>query len=91
MTVIRGPEHPGYRHLNVTTKTIKRTSIFDLPLNLEVRCSWATGWQLVDQRSQEILAGEFAPEGLRLDVGYFVIVDTLSPAESPPAASGSAD
>ena len=65
-----------YHDLHITTATIPRTSIFDLPLGLEVTCTRVGGWKLF--RGKDQLAGEYDANGLRLDIGGVVIVDSLS-------------
>jgi len=88
---------PSYHDLHITTTSIERTSIFDLPYNLLVTCTRAGGWELWDHdRKAPAIAGSFkdpgplciaseyrgrADEGLRLDVAGHVIVDSLSTRE----------
>lgn len=97
---------PSYHDLHITTDTIPRTSIFNLPYGIEVYCTRVTGWQVRDHNQMvpppprlsnlppdpKLLGGEYDAEpegneegrpirgGLRLDVGGFVIVDSLGPA-----------
>jgi hypothetical protein len=77
----------SYHDLYITTALTPRTSIFDLPFNVMVRCTRATGWQLWGktqgdhQPELELIAGEYegGDKGLRLDVNGVVIVDSLLP------------
>jgi excisionase family DNA binding protein len=72
---------PSYHDLHVTTAEIPRTSIFSLPYGVEVSCNRVGGWSLWDTSAglanARQIAGEYG-DGLRLDVGGFVIVDSLS-------------
>lgn len=70
----------SYHNLYVTTATIKRSSLFDLPYGIEVTCLRTTGWRLWN--SGVLLAGEFdgPAEWLVLDVSGHVIVDSRAPA-----------
>lgn len=83
-----GPvDPPSYHDLFVETPTIPRTSIFNLPLNLEVSCMRTSGWQLwrrerTGHRTQ--LAGELHDVGLRLDVAGRVIVDSITRRSTNP-------
>lgn len=70
-------ESPSYHDLHITTAQIPRTSIFNLPYGLEVRCTRITGWQLWNMDRVQLLAGEFDSESwLVLDVAGHVIVDS---------------
>lgn len=76
-------DKPSYHDLHITTATIPRTSIFNLPYGIEVSCNRVTGWQAwhrTESGSDVVLAGEYEGEGkgLRLDVGGHVIVDSLA-------------
>lgn len=73
---------PTYHDLHITTATIPRTSIFNMPYGYEVICNRVAGWELVDLHSH-VLAGEYHDKGLRLDVGGHVIVDSLTPKVTP--------
>ena len=66
----------SYHDLHITTATIPRTSIFDLPYGTEVICNRVSGWSLA--RGDEQIAGEYDENGLRLDVAGHVIVDSLT-------------
>jgi hypothetical protein len=76
---------PSYHDLHVTTKDIKRVSIFDMPYGYEVTCTRVGGWQLWfkwgDAAARRV-AGEY-DEGLRLDVDGHVICDSLTPLPDP--------
>jgi len=65
-----------YHDLHITTATVPRTSIFDLPYGVEVYCNRVGGWSVV--RGDEQIAGEYDENGLRLDVAGHVIVDSLT-------------
>lgn len=67
-------ESPSYHDVYVTTKDIKRTSIFNLPFSIELTCTRVGGWRLWD--GEAVLAGEY-DKGLRVDVAGHVIVDSL--------------
>lgn len=68
---------PSYHDIFVTTETIKRTSIFNLPFRLMVTCTRTGGWELWN--GKQVMAGEFDTNGLRIDVSGVVIVDSLTP------------
>jgi hypothetical protein len=70
---------PSYHDLHITTATLERTSIFDLSYGLQVTCTRAGGWQLWNTwgGKEELLAGEYDGNGLRLDVGGNIIVDSM--------------
>lgn len=88
-------EAPSYHDLHITTASIPRTSIFNLPYGLEVTCTRTGGWQLWDMNQMQehalgsalprgkgrLLAGEYdgTEKGLRLDVAGHVICDSLTP------------
>jgi hypothetical protein len=65
----------SYHDLHITTTQIPRTSIFNLPYGLVVTCTRTGAWEL--WRGEQLLAGEFDDNGLRLDVAGHVIVDSL--------------
>jgi hypothetical protein len=72
---------PTYHDLHITTATIPRTSIFNLPYGLEAICNRVTGWRLYahhDAGDTELLAGEYdGPDTwLVLDVAGHVILDS---------------
>lgn len=75
----------SYHDLHITTETMDRTSICDLPFDVQVMCTRSGGWEIWrrpdEDGEQEVLAGEFSNDRLRLDVGGVVIVDTLTPQE----------
>jgi hypothetical protein len=73
----------SYHDLHITTATIKRTSIFNLPFNLTVMCSRIGGWELWDTSGGIVsnwvfLAGEYGGPNkwLVLDVDGVVIMDS---------------
>jgi len=76
---------PTYHDLHITTKDIKRTSIFNLPFNIQVICTRAGGWEVwdthgsIEMKIWTILGGEYeGPEKpLRLDVGRKTIVNSF--------------
>jgi hypothetical protein len=65
----------SYRELYITTADIPRTSIFNLPYGLMVTCTRPGGWEL--WQDTNLIAGEYDPRGLRLNVAGHVIVDSL--------------
>ena len=85
---------PSYHDLYVTTATIPRTSIFNLPYGLEVSCNRVNGWSLWDMNQTQPpvvpavgnppsrgveIAGEYSRKWLVLDVAGHVIVDSRTP------------
>ena len=73
-------ETPTYHDLHITTPDIERTSIFNLPYNIEVTCARAAGWRawrIPENRSQSVLlGGEYdGDQWLVLDVAGYVICD----------------
>jgi hypothetical protein len=73
---------PSYHDLHITTDTLPRTSIFNLPYGYEVSCNRVGGWCVWLNGAQ--VAGEYG-DGLRLDVAGHVIVDSLT-RPIPPGA-----
>jgi hypothetical protein len=67
---------PSYHSLHITTASIPRTAISNLPFGYEVSCNRVGGWclWLRDVR----VAGEYG-DGLLLDVAGHVICDSLTP------------
>lgn len=80
-------EAPTYHDLFITTASIARTSIFNLPYAVRVMCSRVSGWEVwaIEGGEERKLAGEYALAGLRLDVAGHVICDSLSNVEEPEA------
>jgi hypothetical protein len=74
-------EIPSYHDLYITTKDTERTSIFNLPYNVEVVCTRTGGWQVWhrpdDRGEKRLLAGEYHTDKLKLDVAGHIICDTL--------------
>ena len=78
---------PTHHALHITTETIARTSIFNLPFGVQVICTRAGGWEVWhSERPPEaptLIAAEYPAaypvSGLRLDVAGHVIVDSLTP------------
>lgn len=73
-------EPPSYHDLHITTPTIERTSIFNLPFRVHVMCSRVGGWEAWAMKEQDLpeerLGGEFGGEKwLVLDVAGHVICD----------------
>lgn len=68
-------ESPSYHDLHITTAEIPRASIFNLPYGYEATCNRVGGWCL--WRDKRLVAGEYGDDGLRLDVGGSIIVDSL--------------
>jgi hypothetical protein len=75
----------SYHDLHITTATVPRTSIFNLPFNLMVTCTRGGGWELWE--SQVLMAGEYSQNGLILDVDGHVIVDSLTAKTDTEAVS----
>jgi hypothetical protein len=77
----------SYHDLHITTPTIKRASIFDLPYGLMVTCTRTGGWELWNNWSgkKECIAGEYGSiqcnNWLILDVDGHVIVDSSKKPE----------
>ena len=73
---------PSYHDLYITTAEIERVSIMNLPYRVQVTCSRVSGWEVWarPERSlkEELLGGEYAMRGLRLDVNGVVICDSLT-------------
>jgi hypothetical protein len=72
---------PTYHDLHITTATIPRTSIFNLPFGVIVTCTRVGGWEVWNRWDgiEELLGGEYhITKWLRLDVGGHVIVDSLA-------------
>lgn len=71
----------SYHDLHITTRTIPRTRLTDLPGELRVTCTRSNGWSLwLSGRSKDVcLAGEYAGpgRGIRLDVCGAIIVDSM--------------
>jgi hypothetical protein len=80
-------EAPSYHDLHITTEKIPRTSIFNLPYNVDVICSRVAGWQVWDvsrgTHNERLVAGEFDLSWLVLDVAGHVIVDSRAAADLP--------
>lgn len=80
--------NPSYHDIHITTASVKRTSIFDLPFNVRIMCTRSAGWELwniyLDEnltRVENLIASEYceSPDtGLRLDVAGHVIIDSLT-------------
>ena len=74
-------EVPSYHDLHITTSSIPRTSIFNLPFRVRVTCSRVCGWRALAlaERSlpEELLGEEYDKENwLVLDVAGHVICDS---------------
>src|SRR5205085_10814263 len=71
---------PSYHDLFITTDTLSRTAISNLPFDYEVSCNRVGGWCLWRTGSGEatLVAGEYDDRGLRLDVAGVTIVDSLA-------------
>jgi len=74
---------PTYHDLHITTPTLERTSIFNLPFRVQVTCSRVGDWR-VWARSEggmfgmaELPEEDLGVDGFRLDVAGFVIHDSL--------------
>jgi hypothetical protein len=76
--------HPSYHDLYITTQGIERTSIFNLPFNVQVICTRVGGWEVwnthssTDLNKWTLLGSEYDEEKpLKLDVKGKVIVDSF--------------
>jgi hypothetical protein len=75
----------SYHDLFITTAEIKRTSIFNLPFNIQVTCSRVGGWEVwntngsTDFKGWTLLGGEYdgSEKPLKLDVNGEAIVDSF--------------
>jgi hypothetical protein len=74
----------SYHDLNITTKDIKRTSIFNLPFNIQVLCTRVGGWEVwntynsSDLKKWTLLGGEYDDnKPLKLDVKGKIIVNSF--------------
>ena len=84
--VAQRPPPPSYHDLYLTTETIDRTALKDLPFGVRVICTRAGGWEVWHSERPPappvLIAAEYAKapiSGLRLDVAGHVIVDSLTP------------
>lgn len=73
---------PTYGDLHVTTPTIPRTLLMNLPFGYEVACNRTAGWQLwrkahegASKRLDLLVAGEYDDQWLVLDVNGRIICD----------------
>lgn len=77
----------SYHDLHITTSSVSRTAIFNLPFRVHVRCCRVAGWEVwaMGERDlqEELLGGEYGydaetKEGnwLVLDVAGYVICDS---------------
>lgn len=77
---------PSYHDLHITTDTIERTSIFNLPYRVIVTCTRLSGWQVSARRERDLpaylIGGEYDGPGMLLDVGGVVICDSRAKPES---------
>lgn len=69
---------PTYHDVHVTTPTIARTSIFNLPFGFSLTCTRSSGWELWTPTG--VVAGEYGNphKGLVIDVDGHVICDSLN-------------
>lgn len=71
---------PSYHDLHITTPTIARTSISNLPFRVQVHCTRVGGWQAwalqEDSHREELLGGEYDydPENAN-DPGRWLVLD----------------
>lgn len=67
-----------YHDLHVTTATIPRTAVFNLPYGLVVECTRAGGWRVWDRWRgvERLIASEYGDNWLVLDVAGHEIVNT---------------
>jgi hypothetical protein len=71
---------PSYHDLYITTPTVERTSISDLPFRVRVSCCRVAGWQVWAHKEnpwpEELLGGEYDLKWLVLDVNGHEIVNS---------------
>ena len=73
-----------YRDVYVTTRDIRRTSLYDLPVTVILICDRVGGWTL--WADDELLGSEFDNEKwLRVDVAGSAIVDSQTDSEDDQA------
>lgn len=89
-------EPPSYHDLYVTTASIPRQRLFDLPYSYRVTCFRTAGWELWESpgrcigRDDKLVAGEYGPKGLRLDINGVVICNSLLQKEEGDGDCGEA-
>jgi hypothetical protein len=73
------PPVPSYHDVHVTFRGQPRTSLPNLPYGYELLCTRTTGWRLWS--GTRLVAEEYGSgkRGLIIDVGGFVICDSLTP------------
>lgn len=71
----------SYHDVHVTTAAIKRTSLFNLPYNLQLICTRAGGWELWSMNPEKCLAAEYDDNWLVIDVAGHVILDSRPPLD----------
>ena len=80
---VAAKDAPTYHDLHITTPTIERTSIFNLPFRVQVTCSRVGAWQVWARAEGRMLGSDALPDenlgedGFRLDVAGFVIHDSM--------------
>jgi hypothetical protein len=86
---------PSSDDVHITTAAFPRTALTDLPDCFLLTCTRAEGWALFECHVVEgpnigtcekrLIAGEYSGpgQGLRLDVGGIIIVDSLDPGRVP--------
>lgn len=74
---------PTYHDLHITTPTMERVSIFNLPYRVIVQCTRVGGWEAWARAEGAAFGNEALSEenlganGLRLDVAGHVIYDDM--------------
>lgn len=70
----------SYHDLYVTTESMERTAFSNMTFGHMVICTRVGGWELWfhhDDKREQLVAGGFDTNGLRLDVNGTVICDSL--------------
>lgn len=80
MGLWNGDSTPDYHDVFITTDYIPRTALSDLHHGIELTCNRVGGWCLWTEDGH-MLGGEYSDRGLKVEVGDFVVVDSLSMKE----------
>lgn len=79
MGIWSGDTTPDYHDVFITTDHIPRTALSTMDYGTELTCG-IPGWRLWT-RDGHLLGGEYGEIGLKVEVGDFVIVDSLNVKE----------
>lgn len=72
-----------YHDLHITTPTIERVSIFNLPYRVIVQCTRAGGWEVWARKDRILEDENLGANGFRLDIQGNVIFDSLLESPDP--------